>query len=80
MLEVKEIWTINEYNYQKELLRKFCFGGNEEEMNSWTNQKKHAGKNGSCRLEVDKEGPPGKAAGYHIRTCPGILTSKTAEG
>lgn len=80
MLEVKEIWTASEYNYQKELFQKFSFGGNKEEMNSWINQKKHAGKNGSCRLEVDKERPPGKAAEYHIRMCPGILTPKTAEG
>lgn len=39
MFVVKEIWTISEYNYQKELLRKFSFGGNKEEMNSWINQK-----------------------------------------
>lgn len=80
MLRVKQIWTISEHNYPKELFRKFCFGGNKEEMNSWINQKQHAGKNGSCRLEVDKEGPPGKAAAHHIRTWPGILTPKTAEG
>lgn len=61
MLQVKEIWTISEYNYKKELFRKFSFGGNKEEMNSWINQKKYAGKNGSCRLEVEKEKPPGKA-------------------
>lgn len=41
MLEVKEIQSITEYNYQKELLRivrKFSFGGNKDEMNSWIYQ------------------------------------------
>lgn len=75
MLEVKQIWTITEHKYHKEVFRKFHFGGNKEEINSWINQKKHVGKNGSCRLEVLKEGPPGKAAGYHIRMGGNILGS-----
>lgn len=29
-------------------------------MNSWIYQERHAGKNGSCRLEADKEGPSEK--------------------
>lgn len=80
MLEVKQICTTTEHKYHKEVFRKFSLGGKKEEMNSWINQKKHVGKNGSGRLEVHKERPPGKAAGYHIRMCPGLLAPKAAEG
>lgn len=73
MLEVKEIQTITEYKHQKELrrnMRKFCFGGNKEEMNIWIHQKRHAGKKGSCRLEADKEEPSEKET-VLLGTAPG---------